>query len=149
MSLDDTVSAGGGSARNPGGADHPAGSQLLKLSAAPAAPDDQHVVWSKPLEHPIELPLVGLGERLFAVEGKAGERSQLRCLSAEKGDEVWSLPLASDAPGHFTIDRARAYLWTTNAELSAVDLDSGQRQWRLQAHVGPPPGPPPGPARFL
>src|SRR5262249_2324843 len=88
-----------------------------------------------------ELPPAGLGDRLLFVEGEAGNRLALRCLSAEKGDDVWSLALAGGAPGHFTIDRARAYIWSGDKELSAVDLASGHVLWRIATDVGVATGP--------
>jgi outer membrane protein assembly factor BamB len=57
-------------------------------------------------------------------------------LSADGGEERWRFPLDRAAPGHFTIDRRRAYVWTAAEELSAVDLTSGQVEWSIRVETG-------------
>ncbi len=141
------------------------GPRLVKLSTLAEPEGGKRALWTKRLEHVVDLPPAGLGdesrgrvsprfasasrrdaatwgERLFVVEGPAGNRVALRCLSSEDGEDLWSLPLNREAPGQFTIDRQRAYLWTAAEELAAVDLASGQVQWRLPTETGTAVGAP-------
>ncbi len=118
----------------------PEGPCLVKLSTQAEPEGGQREIWVKRLERVIDLPPSGLADRMFVVEGAAEHGSTLRCLSAEDGEVLWSLPLGSSAPGQFTIDRQRAYLWTAADELTAVDLANGQVSWRRPAGIGMPVG---------
>jgi outer membrane protein assembly factor BamB len=118
------------------------GPRLVKLSMTAEAEGVQRAVWTRPLEHAIDLPLAGLAEKLFVVEGPAGGRAALRCRSANDGQAIWSVPVNGGAPGQFTIDRQRAYIWAAANELAAFDLASGEASWRTSPDVGTPVGSP-------
>ena len=102
------------------------GPRLVKLSMAAEPEGGKRAQWTRRMEKAVDLPPAGLAERLFVLEGPAGSRAAFHCLSADDGETLWSVPLKGDAPGQFTIDRARAYLWTAADELTAIDLAGGE-----------------------
>jgi outer membrane protein assembly factor BamB len=118
------------------------GPQVVKLVMAAEPEGGKRVVWTRQLEKAVELPPAGLAETLFVVEGPGGDRAALRCLSAEDGRARWSVLLSGSAPGRFTIDRRRAYLWTAEDELTAFDLAGGEVSWRKSPDIGTPVGAP-------
>jgi outer membrane protein assembly factor BamB len=115
--------------------------QLVKLRTDADLADDARRVWSAALADEIALPPAGLGHRLYVVEGRAGQRGALRCLSAKDGHTLWSQPLEAAATGQLTLDFQRLYAWTGPKTLACFDAASGRPLWRsssLGAGVGAP-----------
>jgi outer membrane protein assembly factor BamB len=96
-----------------------------------------HQVWSQSFSEPVEVPLVGYGDRIGVIEGTTESR-RLHLLSAMDGRPIWSLSLAGypatdsqpgSIPAGMTLDGQRLFAWTSTDRLGCVDLASGRTVW--------------------
>ena len=119
-------------------------SELVKLNVR-GSDSTQRQAWSRHFERPIEVALVGCGDRLCVIEGGTNSAVlKLHCLAASDGTRLWSLTVAgpnaitrsskSTTPqAGISLDSKRVYAWTGEDQLGCFDLATGMTVWDQSA----------------